>query len=125
MPLINCPNCGKDISEQSYSCMHCGFTIKERPIKDAEEKLVQKSGYSNAKNSGLDYSRIGKISIAIGCIIWLVELIRLFIGMCSYRNEEVYIAILNAVYFVGWTIMGGSLILAGIFAMIYGRLQEK
>lgn len=30
MALINCPECGKEISDQSDKCIHCGFPLKSR-----------------------------------------------------------------------------------------------
>lgn len=33
MALINCPECGKEISEQASNCPHCGYAIKpDSPI---------------------------------------------------------------------------------------------
>jgi len=26
--LINCPNCGKPVSDTSQKCMHCGYAMK-------------------------------------------------------------------------------------------------
>lgn len=28
MALIDCPECGKKISDQSDKCIHCGFPLK-------------------------------------------------------------------------------------------------
>ncbi len=34
MPLIKCPECGKEISDASISCIHCGYPLKkEQAIK--------------------------------------------------------------------------------------------
>lgn len=30
MALIKCPECGKEISDKSKQCMHCGYPIQER-----------------------------------------------------------------------------------------------
>lgn len=30
MALINCPECGKEISSQANNCPHCGYPISER-----------------------------------------------------------------------------------------------
>lgn len=27
--LINCPECGKEISDKALKCIHCGYPIKE------------------------------------------------------------------------------------------------
>lgn len=29
MALINCPECGKEVSDTSYKCPNCGFVLKE------------------------------------------------------------------------------------------------
>ena len=29
MALINCPECGKEISDKSKLCVHCGYPINE------------------------------------------------------------------------------------------------
>lgn len=34
MALINCPECGKEISDKAASCPHCGYPL---PSKDASQ----------------------------------------------------------------------------------------
>lgn len=46
MSLIKCPECGRQISDQSESCIHCGFPIKQ---KDNKYCLV------NGKSYDLDF----------------------------------------------------------------------
>lgn len=31
MSLINCPECGKEISDKSEKCIHCGYPIRNIP----------------------------------------------------------------------------------------------
>lgn len=31
MAMIQCPNCGKDVSDKAQRCVHCGYTLKEAP----------------------------------------------------------------------------------------------
>lgn len=45
MALINCPECGKEISEQAASCPHCGT-----PIKKGDKKFCQHCGESIDKD---------------------------------------------------------------------------
>lgn len=33
MALINCPECGKEISDQATTCPHCGVTLKQAPVQ--------------------------------------------------------------------------------------------
>ena len=32
MALIKCPECGKEISDKSEKCIHCGFPLRNEPI---------------------------------------------------------------------------------------------
>ena len=31
MPLITCPECAKNVSDQAASCPHCGYPVAKRP----------------------------------------------------------------------------------------------
>lgn len=45
MPLINCPNCGKEISDKALACPQCGMNIiKEDENKDIEELICTDCG---------------------------------------------------------------------------------
>ena len=39
MSIIKCPECGKDISDKSKSCIHCGF-----PISNSQNSRIFKTG---------------------------------------------------------------------------------
>lgn len=39
MALIKCPECGKDISDKSDVCIHCGYPVKKDIIKNRYEQL--------------------------------------------------------------------------------------
>lgn len=45
MAMINCPECGKEISDQAASCPHCGT-----PIKKGDKKFCQHCGESIDKD---------------------------------------------------------------------------
>ena len=32
MALIKCPECGKEISDKSEKCIHCGFPLRNEPF---------------------------------------------------------------------------------------------
>lgn len=38
MALINCPSCGKKISDKSEQCPHCGFAVKNASADDILRK---------------------------------------------------------------------------------------
>ena len=37
MALINCPECGKEISDKSDKCIHCGYPLKKNTIINNKE----------------------------------------------------------------------------------------
>lgn len=40
MALIKCPECGKDVSNTTYRCPHCGYIVKE-PQRTAIGKIFE------------------------------------------------------------------------------------
>lgn len=38
MALINCPECGKEISDTAVSCPHCGYGINQTPVVTTQKK---------------------------------------------------------------------------------------
>ena len=41
MALIKCPECGKEISDASTACIHCGYPISKNP--DVQKKVKSKA----------------------------------------------------------------------------------
>lgn len=39
MALINCPECGKEVSDKAKNCPNCGYTISEHKIVEEEIKI--------------------------------------------------------------------------------------
>lgn len=33
MALINCPECGQEVSNQAPACIHCGYPLNEEKTK--------------------------------------------------------------------------------------------
>lgn len=38
MALMNCPECGKEISDQVNHCPHCGFPVKNQKEEGSNKK---------------------------------------------------------------------------------------
>lgn len=88
MALINCPECGKEISDKAASCPNCGFPVKVNKASENEEYLccpkchskelhAEKKGYSGGKalagvvltgGIGLLAGTIGSKDIQITCL---------------------------------------------------------
>ncbi|MCA1622472.1 MAG: zinc ribbon domain-containing protein [Acidobacteria bacterium] len=60
MPLINCLNCGKEISDQARSCVHCGY-------RKQQSVFIQDLGFDGT---------VFRLTIAVGIIFG-------FAGFCS------------------------------------------
>lgn len=43
MALIKCPECGKEISDASTACIHCGYPISKNPDVQKKVKLILKT----------------------------------------------------------------------------------
>lgn len=53
MAMIQCPNCGKDVSDQAQKCVHCGYTLKETPPPVCPECGAElEEGATVCKNCG-------------------------------------------------------------------------
>ena len=56
MALINCPECGKEISDSAYACPHCGFplnkaTVDEHKATENSASYKPSSTYENTYSS--------------------------------------------------------------------------
>ena len=71
MALIQCPNCGKQISDNTIKCLHCGHTIN---------KDIPKSERTTLKENKSTMKYIGYAGVAIVSIV-LIFLISNSIGI--------------------------------------------
>ena len=70
MALINCPDCGKDISDQAASCIYCGCPLKQDLVKqpsagsaEAAKKGRQRSKLRNDAGNAIAF--VGIIAAVI------------------------------------------------------------
>lgn len=40
MSLINCPECGKEISDKSEKCIYCGYPLENKVIKKPSSRCI-------------------------------------------------------------------------------------
>lgn len=95
MALVNCPECGKQVSDQATNCPHCGYPLKrvekEKPKKKVNpdlskmEVIIERSSKSAFITAALLLVAVGafvafgiffpKLFPNTGDVIWLVVLI--------------------------------------------------
>lgn len=87
MALINCPECGKEVSDKAEQCPNCGCNIVKysKKIKKAEDKSKMKEKKETRKTKN------NKIIIALVCIcaVSLIGNVTQFIIFTQNTNEEV------------------------------------
>lgn len=42
MAIINCPDCGKKVSDKAASCEHCGFMLSAHDAESLQRKMMMK-----------------------------------------------------------------------------------
>ena len=53
MGLMNCPDCGKEISDRSITCIHCGCPVREwQAEKEADESRIYVPGNADTRIRG-------------------------------------------------------------------------
>ena len=77
MALINCPECGRQISDQAKNCPDCGYPIKSEVIIIDERKDRE----APAPPTVVVESKEGCFlqTLNIGCIVFLVIIVLLFL----------------------------------------------
>ncbi len=75
MALIKCPECGKEISNSSHQCIHCGYPLNcsSKPYNQQQQQVVtiQKTSKDIKKES------------AGGCVMYIISGLLFFIGLAT------------------------------------------
>ena len=74
MSMTQCPECGEEVSNQAYTCPHCGYPLKPFPV--AKDDTVYKLALGSVSGT----SGFTTFLIAAALIIWIGGLILAIIG---------------------------------------------
>lgn len=112
MALIKCPECGKEISSEAEHCIHCGFPLKKKQVKeetkdDNPDKMTGKFVVGYRGGPG------GIIAIDIVGIIFGVILTTGFIILAFTYGFMVFVS------FIVLAILGFFLLFLPIYDFIY------
>lgn len=87
MALINCKNCGKEISDKAIKCIHCGFEPKEiiknvckECGKEIDDNICKNCGFDNNKKEPEKKERLNDstktaLNFVIKTILWMIIMI--------------------------------------------------
>lgn len=85
MALIQCPECGKEISDKVTNCPHCGYPFTEQPAQSATPQPVEVTGINfSAKNT----QKYRTILIGIFVLALLIAIVAISIMAQRSRNAE-------------------------------------
>lgn len=118
MALIKCPDCGRELSEKAFKCLYCGCTIESNMVDNVEEISLEENFSTTMKNVGkFDYNKIGKVSILLGCLAWIIGFFQLY--------KDTYNYITTTACFAGLVIVGATLVISGFLAILCGELKRR
>lgn len=77
MALIKCPECGKEVSDKSETCIYCGCPIKDGEAKEQEN---EKNGSSTQNAAKQDHNKNRKkiIFVIVGCLAVILAVLCYF-----------------------------------------------
>jgi cytochrome bd-type quinol oxidase subunit 2 len=79
MAMINCPECGKEISDKAKACIHCGCPINEEP--EASSKDIEK-----ALNK-VDYKKRTLVAAILSIIALVFSVTTVGVSSFIYKTE--------------------------------------
>ena len=82
MALINCPECGRRVSDKALSCVHCGYPLKAEIQEEEYKNAINERNHSEIQEEKRDHAntnkRYNKTKIAVGLSIALIIVVFLF-----------------------------------------------
>ena len=74
MALVNCIECGKEVSDQAPKCPHCGYPLQQRTLE--QQKPVRSGSYIPEKKSVIGVFLLSVITLSIYFWIYLFRSVR-------------------------------------------------
>ncbi len=89
MAIINCPECGKEISDKSETCIYCGYPLKEPMDKEAlkDENAKKATIRDDFENLGRKLGKKG-IFVIFGAMFVMVAVILISVISQNVLNEK-------------------------------------
>ena len=123
--LIKCPECGKEVSSEAKTCIHCGYPIAKF-IAQKEEELRKQKVEAEDRNMPKRQPKVYNVFCVIQYISIIVLLITLLIfgivGLASngepFEGDVAYVSVFLLIEIIGIII---DIIVCGIFRACFRR----
>ncbi len=107
MALINCPECGKEISDTAKNCIHCGYVLKEdnNTVQPQTVIISPEKGKSAKKSLNIGVTIILAVML-ISSLVYILMYgsdiqIGLDNGLDELDNYWFYITFLGKIFYFG------------------------
>ena len=116
MAMINCPECGKEISDKTLSCPNCGYPLNSNENYNIshQEYFVKKK--TPGKGFGIAGMVLGIIGVVYSTMIFLSTLGTLMVESGGAVNE---------LFKSGMIGMGVYMMIFGILALTFGCVSRS
>jgi membrane protein YdbS with pleckstrin-like domain len=136
MALINCPECGKQVSSQAATCPHCGIALAARasappgaelrpgPLAGAATQTPEQTLWEASPSLSLLLGQVLRVTLVflISAVLLLVVFPALFAGLGDV-GRTTWVDPSKATFIV-WVVLGAYLAVRGIrIALLAARLR--
>lgn len=100
MALINCRECGKEISDSAASCPHCGCPVAQVNIQTNTQRLEAYNNYGNQKKKHSTLSVWALVLSLFGCTA-IVAFVLALVDLCINDKTKKHLGSWFALIFTG------------------------
>ena len=112
MALIKCNNCGKDVSSNAETCIHCGNRIERENVRNTIDNTTKRI----TENTISKLRIISSIMIAIGVIFGIIVIISAF-ATEMYSNIITGLCIMLVLYIVSVLFDSIAIIIVNLYQL--------
>lgn len=132
MALINCPNCGKQISNKAERCISCGLRLSssDRLANNSIQRQNYQDVYSGSNNQIINYSSEGQGTATASLILglfalfaWIIPLIGLPISIAGIITGSISLSKSQSGSAVGGIILSVLGLIGTIINWILGAIM--
>lgn len=120
MALINCYECGKEISDQATACPHCGAPVKKNIKEQIDDKQISKSETKadsiNTEESNIRTPSSEPLSDTTSVVIgWVTGVFLVFMALGSLTDGDIAASLI--------CLLGAAFLLPPIRKKVYQKTQ--